>query len=70
MKGKTRLEAKRAGHNYPNVVKSKYSTKTRLDLNDLRKRIDDEKKVDKKTNILILSGAVSIAVLVLLFLSF
>ena len=41
----------------------------RLDLRDLLKRLDDQKKGDKKVNLLILSGAVAVALAVLLILS-
>ena len=45
------------------------ASKNRLDLNDLLQRMKDEKKDLKKTNIIILSGAVSIAAVVLVMLS-
>ena len=44
-------------------------SKSRLDLNDLLQRMKDEKKNLKKTNIIIFSGAVSIAAVVLVMLS-
>ena len=44
-------------------------SKSRLDLNDLLQRMKDEKKDLKKTNIIIFSGAVSIAAVVLVMLS-
>ena len=43
--------------------------KPRLDLNDLLKRAKDQKKNDKKVNLLILSTAVSVAFVVILLLS-
>ncbi len=55
---------------YPNIAEKKYSVKSRLDLNDLLKRMQDEKKVDKKTNILILTGAASFAAVLLLIISY
>ena len=44
-------------------------SKSRLDLNDLLQRMKDEKKDPKKTNIIIFSGAVSVAAVVLVMLS-
>ena len=43
--------------------------KSRLDLNDLLKRAKDQKKNDKKANLLILSGAVIVAFVVFLLLN-
>ena len=43
--------------------------KSRLDLNDLLKRAKDQKKNDKKANLLILSGAVTVAFVVFLLLN-
>ena len=43
------------------------TSKKRLDLNDLLKRAKDEEKNDKKLNLLIFSGAISV-VLVFFFL--
>ena len=43
--------------------------KPRLDLNDLLKRAKDQKKNDKKANILILSGVVTVAFVVFLLLN-
>ena len=43
--------------------------KPRLDLNDLLKRAKDQKKNDKKANLLILSGAVTVAFVVFLLLN-
>ena len=50
-------------------IKSAKATGSRLDLNDLLKRIEDEKKGDKKINILILSGVLVLAVVFFLILS-
>ena len=41
-----------------------YVAKDRLDLNDLLKKRREEKEIDKKTNILIFSGAVTVAAVV------
>ena len=43
--------------------------KPRLDLNDLLKRAKDQKNNDKKANLLILSGAVTVAFVVFLLLN-
>ena len=43
--------------------------KSRLDLNDLLKRAKDQEKNDKKANLLILSGAVTVAFVVFLLLN-
>ena len=55
---------------YHNIVEKKFSENKRLDLNDLLKRIDNQKKTDKKTNIIIVSGAISLAIFVFLILNF
>jgi len=52
-------------YGYLKSVKTKGS---RLDLNDLLKRMEDQKKDDKKINILILSGSLSVAVVFFLIL--
>ena len=49
-------------------VKSAKAKTSRLDLNDLLKRMEDQKKDDKKINILILSGTLSVAVVIFLIL--
>ena len=46
-----------------------FSSKKRLDLNDLLKRAKDQKKNDKKINLLIYSGAASVIVAFILLLS-
>ena len=50
-------------------IQRNYIAKARLNVNDLIKKRQEEKKVDKKTNILIFSGAAAVAVLVLAVLS-
>ena len=45
------------------------TSKKRLDLNDLLKRAKDQKKNDKKLNLLIYSGAASAIVVFVLLLS-
>ena len=48
---------------------SNYIANDRLNVNDLIKKRQEEKKIDKKTNILIFYGAAAVAVLVLAVLS-
>ena len=45
------------------------SSKKRLDLNDLLKRVKERKKNEKKINLLIYSGAASVLAVSILFLS-
>ena len=45
------------------------SSKKRLDLNDLLKRVKNQKKNDKKLNLLIYSGAASVIAVFILLLS-
>ena len=46
-----------------------FEVKTRLNLNDLLKKRTEEKKIDKKTNLLIFSGTVVVGFVVVLILS-
>ena len=46
------------------------SSKKRLDLNDLLKRAKDQKKSDKKANLIIFSAVASVFLLFLLIVSF
>jgi len=50
------------------VLGDRYITKRRLDLNDLIKRRQLENKIDRKTNLIIFSGATTIAAVVLIIL--
>ena len=50
-------------------VKSAKAKTSRLDLNDLLKRMEDQKRDDKKINILIISGVLVLAVVFFLILS-
>ena len=45
-----------------------FITKDKLDLNDLIKRRQLEKKIDRKTNLIIFSGATTIAAVVFVIL--
>ena len=55
--------------NQGQAAQSAKFVKPRLDLNDLLKRAKDQKKNDKKANLLILSGAVTVALVVFLLLN-
>ena len=50
------------------AVEDRFITKGRLDLNDLIKRRQLEKKIDRKTNLLIFSGAATIAAVIFIIL--
>ena len=50
------------------AAESRFITRGRLDLNDLIKRRQLEKKSDRKTNLLIFSGATTIAAVVFIIL--
>ena len=63
----TREEAKRLEEN--STITERFATKARLNLNDLLKRRSEEKQVDKKTNLIILSSVTGIAAVVVLILS-
>ena len=51
------------------LLSEKLSNNVRLNLNDLLKRRSEEKQVDKKTNLIILSSVTGIAAVVVLILS-
>ena len=50
------------------ALADRYSATDRLDLNDLIKRRQVEKKIDRKTNLLIFSGATTVAAVVFIIL--
>ena len=50
-------------------LQSSFNTKIRLDLNEVLKRRQEEKKVDEKTNLKILSGAIAITLVMLAIVS-
>jgi len=52
-----------------NSPADRFAVKARLNLNDLLRRRSEEKQVDKKANLIIVSSATAIAVVVLLILS-
>tara|TARA_B100000686_G_scaffold278073_1_gene297854 strand:- start:1034 stop:1234 length:201 start_codon:yes stop_codon:yes gene_type:complete len=63
----TREEAKRLQEN--NSINDRFTTKARLNLNDLLKRRSEEKQIDRKTNLIILTSVTGIAAVVVLILS-
>ena len=50
-------------------ITDRFATKARLNLNDLLRRRSEEKQVDKKTNLIILSSVTGVAAVVGLILS-
>jgi len=42
----------------------------RLDVNDLLQRAKNEKKIDKKINLMVLSGAISVVLVLFIILSY
>jgi len=50
------------------VLEDHFITKGRLDLNDIIKRRQVEKKIDRKTNLVIFSGATTVAAVVFIIL--
>ena len=47
----------------------RFTSKARVNLNDLLKKKTEERKIDKKTNLLIFSGASAVAAAVFVILS-
>ena len=68
MRGRAMKASQAEGDKY-GYIKSAKATGSRLDLNDLLKRIEDRKKDDKKINILVISGVFVLAVVFFLILS-
>ena len=56
-------------HSIEGPLKDAFVSKVRINLNDLLKRRQEEKNVDKKTNLLIFSGTVAVAAAVGIILS-
>ncbi len=50
------------------ALEDRFIIKGRLDLNDLKKRRQLDKKIDRKTNLIIFSGATTIATVVFIIL--
>ena len=57
-------------HDIKGPLNDAFVSEARLNLNDLLKRRQEEKNVDKKTNLLIFSGTVAVAAVVGIILSF
>ena len=53
-------------HNY---FQKRFTENVRLNLNDLKKRRSEEKKIDRKKNVLIVSGAIATISVVFIILS-
>ena len=68
MRGKA-MKVSKAEEDRYGYIKSVKTTGSRLDLNDLLKRMEDQKKDDKKINILILSGVLVLVAVFFLILS-
>ena len=52
-----------------NVLSDRFAVKARLNLNELLRRRKEEKQVDKKVNLIILSSATAVAAVVFLILN-
>ena len=50
-------------------ISDRFAAKARLNLNDLLRRRIEEKKIDKKANLIILSSAATVVAVVLLILN-
>ena len=68
--GRTNQTRAHDRHNIEGPLKDAFVSKVRLNLNDLLKRRQEEKNMDKKTNLLIFSSVAAIAVVVGAILSF
>ena len=66
-----RVSQAKVGRRYSDAqpIRDDLNAKIRLNLNDLLKKRQEENKVDKKTNLLIFSGAAAVAVVVAAILS-
>jgi len=63
----TRENAKRLDEN--NSGNDRFAVKARLNLNDLLRRRSEEKQVDQKTNLIIISSLTAVAIVIVLILS-
>ena len=52
-----------------NVLSDRFAVKARLNLNELLRRRKEEKQVDKKVNLIILSSATAVAAVVFVILN-
>ena len=55
--------------NQNDYISDRFAVKARLNLNDLLKRRTEEKKIEKKINLIIFSSATAVAAVVLLILN-
>ena len=62
--GRTNQTRAHDRHNIEGPLRDAFVSKVRLNLNDLLKRRQEEKNMDKKTNLLIFSSVAAIAVVV------
>ena len=67
--GRTSQVKTEGQHKMDRPFKNDFSAKVRLNVNDLLKKRKEESKVDKRVNVLILSGASFVTVIILLILS-
>ena len=68
--GRTNQTRAHDRHNIEGPFKDAFVSKVRLNLNDLLKKRQEEQNVDKKINLLIFSGAIAVAAVVGIILSF
>jgi len=66
---KTAINESKTGEEAKSAASDRFEIKARLNLNELLKRRTEERKVDKKTNILIFSGTVAVAAVAVLILN-
>ena len=52
-----------------NILSDRFAVKARLNLNELLRRRKEEKQIDKKVNLIILSSATAVAAVVFLILN-
>ena len=55
--------------NYGRPLENNFTGKVRLDLNDLIKQRQQERITDKKTNLMVISGAMAVVAVVVVILS-
>ena len=67
--GRTNQTRAHDRHNIEEPLKDALVSQVRLNLNDLLKKRQEEKNVDKQTNLLIFSGTVAVAAVVGIILS-
>lgn len=67
-RGKSQIKSKKLSSESSSLG-SAFVTKTRLNVNDLLQKREEEKAMDKKINLLIFSGVTAVAAVVLVILS-